>query len=84
MTTPEDRHAAVMLMLGRIEQKIDSHLAEDTLIHASHQASLHAAHKRIDEHDRFRARVKGGTAVLGAVAAIVSTAVMALPKLFGG
>lgn len=82
--SPEDRHADLMLMLGRIEQKIDSHLAADDLVHAAHTASLHAAHKRIDEHDKFRARVKGGTAVLGALAAVVSTAVLAFPKYFGG
>ncbi len=77
--TPE-QHAELMRALGRIEGKIDIHLTEDATTHIRHDNAINAAHRRIDDHDKFRARVKGGTAVVGVIAAVVSTAVMALPN----
>lgn len=82
---PAEQHAAIMLALGRIEQKIDSHLTEDTAVHKAHADAIAASHLRINRHDRYFARMKGGAAVIGGLAAIVSTAVLALPHfLIGG
>lgn len=60
-------HSQIMQALGRIEQKIDSHLVEDKEVHHRQDDAISTLYSKANEHDRFRARVKGASAAGGAI-----------------
>jgi hypothetical protein len=57
--------------LGRIEQKIDSHLEDDAAVHRRHENELNNLDLRVGDNEKAVVRAKGWTAGVGSVMAMV-------------
>lgn len=68
--TPEQTER-LFSTLGRIEQKIDSHLADDAAVHRRHETELNDLDLRVGANEKQIARAKGWGAGVGSVMAAV-------------
>jgi hypothetical protein len=57
----------VLEALGRIEQKIDGHMAADLEKFARHETAINNLFSKANEQDKFRARMRGGMTVMASV-----------------
>jgi hypothetical protein len=61
--TPE-QFGEIRESLGRIEQKVDGHLADDNRVHQRQDAALSNLYTKTNDLDRSRSKMRGGMTVI--------------------